>query len=363
MPAVIADSPIMLTFKLPRLLNIHQVPKDFREEYIISGYRQPKSSALDCVRSIFQLTNETLNIWTHLLPTWYFVWRIIILAQRLDFQKDAYTWPLLVYLAGCCVYLLASSCAHTFSTMSLRIRHMCFFFDYAALSFYSLGSAVGYGAYTIPDDWLDSTFHHCYIPLAILNSIVCSCLSCYTRLGLPFLHYSPTKLNRLSDTENPKVVKLLRTVAFAYPYFFDHIPLYYRVCLCAGDGCTSNDAIPLHHLHMFFASLTGFFFASHFPECLAPGRFDLIGHSHQLFHTSAVFGTYFQLEALVLDLEQRRESLRISPASHPCRGWPGGAIAFAAFANLLVAGTFSLAVVWLRPRGGDKKTCRTRWND
>ena len=89
----------------------------------------------------------------------------------------------------------------------------------------------------------------------------------------------------------------------------------------------------------------------------------LSGHSHQLFHTSAVFGTHFQLEALVLDLEQRRESLRISSASHPCRGWPGGAIAFAAFANLLVAGTFSLAVVWLRPRGGDQKTCRTQWND
>lgn len=42
----------------------------FREDGIISGYRHPQSSALDCVLSSFQMTNETVNIWTHFLPTW-----------------------------------------------------------------------------------------------------------------------------------------------------------------------------------------------------------------------------------------------------------------------------------------------------
>lgn len=43
----------------------------FQEDSIISGYRHPCSSARDCILSLFQLTNETLNIWTHFLPTWY----------------------------------------------------------------------------------------------------------------------------------------------------------------------------------------------------------------------------------------------------------------------------------------------------
>lgn len=43
----------------------------FHEDSIISGYRHPTSSATDCILSLFQLTNETLNIWTHFLPTWY----------------------------------------------------------------------------------------------------------------------------------------------------------------------------------------------------------------------------------------------------------------------------------------------------
>jgi hypothetical protein len=45
-------------------------PQVFREDGIISGYRDPQSSAKDCLLSSFQLTNETINIWTHFLPTW-----------------------------------------------------------------------------------------------------------------------------------------------------------------------------------------------------------------------------------------------------------------------------------------------------
>uniref|UniRef100_A0A8D2JG36 Uncharacterized protein n=1 Tax=Varanus komodoensis TaxID=61221 RepID=A0A8D2JG36_VARKO len=49
---------------------VTRVPAVFWEDGIISGYRHPKSSALDCVLSSFQLNNETINIWTHFLPTW-----------------------------------------------------------------------------------------------------------------------------------------------------------------------------------------------------------------------------------------------------------------------------------------------------
>ncbi|XP_071670030.1 membrane progestin receptor gamma isoform X2 [Patagioenas fasciata] len=60
----------MLSLKLPRLLSIHQVPKGYREQGILFGYRPPQSSATDCLLSAFQMTNETLNIWTHFVPAW-----------------------------------------------------------------------------------------------------------------------------------------------------------------------------------------------------------------------------------------------------------------------------------------------------
>ncbi|XP_050568954.1 membrane progestin receptor gamma isoform X1 [Cygnus atratus] len=61
----------MLSLKLPRLLSINQVPKGYQEQGILCGYRPPRSSAADCLLSVFQMTNETLNIWTHFVPAWY----------------------------------------------------------------------------------------------------------------------------------------------------------------------------------------------------------------------------------------------------------------------------------------------------
>ncbi|KAF3832906.1 hypothetical protein F7725_026571 [Dissostichus mawsoni] len=176
--------------------------------------------------------------------------------------QDSFTWPLVIFLLSCCIYPLASSCAHTFSSMSERARHICFFFDYGALSFYSLGSAISYSAYVFPDEWVNSLFHQCYVPMAVLNTVVCTGLACYSRFPV---------------SQSPKFSKYLRVVAFAYPYLFDNIPLFYRVFLCVGEGCTDNDTNILHCKHIALAFLTGFLFATHLPERLAPGSFDYIG--------------------------------------------------------------------------------------
>ncbi|XP_009889889.1 PREDICTED: progestin and adipoQ receptor family member 6 [Charadrius vociferus] len=119
----------------------------FWEDGIMSGYRHPKSSALDCVLSSFQMTNETVNIWTHFLPT-----------------------------------------------------------------------CMGMGW-----EW-----------------------------------------------------RGLRTAAFVYPFLYDNIPLFYRLLFCLWSTCAWSDAVAGYCYHLLFALLTGFLFASHLPERLAPGRFDYI---------------------------------------------------------------------------------------
>ncbi|XP_067255552.1 membrane progestin receptor gamma-B isoform X2 [Chanodichthys erythropterus] len=298
--------------KLRRVFTVHQVPKAFHEDSIISGYRHPRSSAKDCVLSLFQLTNETLNVWTHFLPTWYFLWKLMTVLLMEDVLYDVYTWPLLAFLFSCCVYPLASSCAHTFSTMSTRSRHICYFFDYGALSLYSLGSAISYSAYVFPDAWVNSTFHSYYIPVAVLNTILSTSLACYSRLGLPFLHYNHDIDERFSERPSPRLSKVLRILAFAYPYLFDNIPLFYRLFLCVGEGCTDNEANSVHVHHTLLAFLTGFLFATHLPERLAPGRFDYIGHSHQLFHVCAIIGTHFQMKAIETDMVLRQSHLLVT---------------------------------------------------
>ncbi|XP_017201285.2 membrane progestin receptor delta isoform X2 [Oryctolagus cuniculus] len=321
----------MLSLKLPQLLRVHQVPRVFWEDGIVSGYRRPTSSALDCVLSSFQMTNETVNIWTHFLPTWYFLWRLLALAGGPGFRAEPYHWPLLVFLLPACLYPFASCCAHTFSSMSARARHICYFLDYGALSLYSLGCAFPYAAYSMPASWLHSRLHQLFVPTAALNSFLCTGLSCYSRFP---------------ELESPGLSKVLRTAAFAYPFLFDNLPLFYRLGLCWGRGhsCGQEALSPSHGYHLLCALLTGFLFASHLPERLAPGRFDYIGHSHQLFHICAVLGTHFQLEAVLADMGSRRAWLAVQEAPLGLAGTVA-TLGVAVAGNLLIIGAFTASLL------------------
>ncbi|XP_010129547.1 PREDICTED: membrane progestin receptor gamma-B-like, partial [Buceros rhinoceros silvestris] len=114
------------------------------------------------------------------------------------------------------------------------------------------------------------------------------------------------------EVERPRFSKASRTLAFVYPYLFDSIPLFYRFYRCAVESC-SEAAILVHYKHSVFAFLTCFIFASHLPERLAPGHFDYIGHSHQVFHICGIIGTYFQMEAIMMDMAERHDHLLPTP--------------------------------------------------
>ncbi|RMB94190.1 hypothetical protein DUI87_28996 [Hirundo rustica rustica] len=282
-----------------RLLRAHQVPELYREPGILSGYRPPRSSARQCLRSLFHLDNETLNIWTHLAPAGYFLWRFLAQLRALalvdpdpDPDPDPAApaaGPLLAYLCTCALYPLASGAAHALGALGARGRHRAFCCDYAALSAYGMGSALAYSAYVFPLEWLGSTFHDFYVPVAVLNSALSTGLSCYSR----FL-----------EAERPRLSKASRTLAFVYPYIFVSIPVFYRL----SQGC-SEGSLRLHFWHSVCALLSFLSFTSRLPERLAPGSFDLIGHSHQIFHVCGILGTLFQLEAISMDMAERRGRL------------------------------------------------------
>ncbi|NWV81500.1 MPRGB protein, partial [Dasyornis broadbenti] len=250
-------------------------------------------------------------------PPRYFLWHF--LAWLPAGFRDPGMVPFLVFLGCCCLYPLASSAAHTFSAASARARHLGYCWDYAALSLYSLGSALAYAAYAFPSEWVGSAFHGFYVPGALLNSALSTGLSCYSR----FL-----------EAERPRLSRACRTLAFAYPYLFDSVPLFFRLWRCLGRGCSEGSgSIPLHFRHSLCAFLTGLLFTSRLPERLAPGAFDFLGHSHQLFHVCGILGTRFQLEAVALDMAERRGRLPL-PSSLATLG----ALAAGAGASLAVVG-------------------------
>lgn len=70
----------------------------------------------------------------------FFTWRFVTALYVTDIWNDSYSWPLFVYMGTSCVYPLASSCAHTFNSMSKNARHICYFLDYGAVNLFSLGT-------------------------------------------------------------------------------------------------------------------------------------------------------------------------------------------------------------------------------
>ncbi|XP_050404271.1 membrane progestin receptor gamma [Patella vulgata] len=274
------------------IYDIDQVPEHFHELYILHGYRHPKSSFKQCILSLFDATNETLNCWTHFLPSLYFFWVFLQLSKTYDFQNDSYTWPLLVYMIVCCLFPLTSAVAHTFNTMSERARHICFFLDYSALSLLSLAVAIAYRAYAFPESLRNTWFGDVFIYGAVINSLICVTVSCETR----FLKISLLR-------------KFLRLCSFALPFFYDSSPIAYRLFFGSETECTLSSQYLLAR-QFLFAFLSAFLYTTHLPERLFPGQFDIIGHSHQLFHVFSILATLDQLKALLQDMRERSNDLK-----------------------------------------------------
>lgn len=115
------------------------------------------------------------------------------------------------------------------------------------------------------------------------------------------------------------------------------------LCWGRSHNCGQEVLSTSHVYHLLCALLTGFLFASHLPERLAPGRFDYIGHSHQLFHICAVLGTHFQLEAVLADMGSRRAWLAMQ---EPALGLAGtvATLSLAVAGNLLIIAAFTTSL-------------------
>lgn len=309
-----------------KLFRADHVPSDFREPFIWSGYRSCRSSAFSCLQSAFNFTNETVNFWTHFIAFLFFAWRLTYLYEEYDFANDMFTLPLFTFGISCCAYTLTSSTAHLFNCVSERGRHICFFLDYGALSIYSFGSAIVYNYYVFPSSILKSTLHNMYVPMACIMAVACTVMACASRLAVGM-----------------KQQKILRLSAFPLPYVFCSFPLLYRVLFCEEEDCES-EALSLHQQQFILAMITAFIYTTHIPECLAPGRFDIFGHSHQLFHVMGVMTTYRQMQALVSDLGQRRAFL-LAAMAMPTLGGTLALLGTLVAINLIIITGFSF-LVW-----------------
>uniref|UniRef100_H3C1B7 Progestin and adipoQ receptor family member 9 n=1 Tax=Tetraodon nigroviridis TaxID=99883 RepID=H3C1B7_TETNG len=249
----------------------------FHERYILSGYRSPDYSLAECLRSAFRPTNETGNFWSHFLPLFFFSYRVL----------EVLGWPLWTYFLGVACLLLGSSLAHLLNAMSLVVREVCFFLDYGAIAAYTVGSSLAYFYYIHPRaGLLDRDPERFYIPAACAVAVVCVLCCSLTRQRWRRHRY------------------LIRTLVFLLPLLVSSTPVFYR--LLAGSPYVAGSASwaasapspAFFWRHCLWLLVSAVFNVAKLPERLAPGRFDVWGHSHHWFHCCTFLSILNQLHMI-----------------------------------------------------------------
>jgi len=109
-------------------------------EFIETGYRRPQS-ALSTFYTIFQWHNETLNIYTHLLPGFWFLYELCNIGYKqyyIDSSNYAKFCTISLY-TGFLSLLFTSSFTHAFYIVNKNCYAKCRLCDYIAIVIINVG--------------------------------------------------------------------------------------------------------------------------------------------------------------------------------------------------------------------------------
>ncbi|KAL0967170.1 hypothetical protein UPYG_G00248680 [Umbra pygmaea] len=268
------------------------VPALFREPYILSGYRPVGQDWRCYLLSLFQRHNESLNVWTHLLAGAGVLLRVGAYVGSHGFTLNAPSLPLCLYVLSALTYLCCSVTAHLLQSHSELAHYAFFFLDYVGVAVYQYGCALAHYFYCSEAAWRDSTVGLWFLPsAAVLGWLSCaSCCFAKSRYRRPY----------------PLRRKICQLIPTSLAYFLDISPVAQRLATVPWG---EDPALSLHALQIAFFMLAALFFSSPIPERFFPGRCDIMGHGHQIFHIFLSLCTVCQLEALFLDYGRQRDTL------------------------------------------------------
>lgn len=263
------------------------VSRVLHEPAILSGYRVPYQPWKYYFYSIFQLHNETVNVWTHLIGFCIILHQLHGYFQEFDLATDSVLSTLLAFGVTCLIGLIISSMVHLVHAKSPHVHFVAFMTDYMGATVCSFGTGVGC-FYGVSEPWFYRRWETLYIPTLTAVSY------------LNFVNLCLAKLWFGDDPHNMKrkymfivgmsVQGVMNMAAF--------VPRYFN-CFC-DDTCEIPSLNHLTLITVIFV-LHAVTFAAHQPEKTWPGKFDIVGHGHQIFHVLVVLNQVLQLGAIYSD--------------------------------------------------------------
>ncbi|GAA0150081.1 G-protein coupled receptor [Lithospermum erythrorhizon] len=191
-------------------------------------------------------------------------------------------WPFFAFLGGAMFCLLASSTCHLLSCHSKRLSYIMLRMDYAGIA-----------------ALISTSF---YPP--VYYSFMCYPFFCNLYMGFITLLGLVTILASLIPVfQNPEY-RTLRAGLFFGMGVSGVVPIFHKLIIF-WDQPEALHTTGYELLMGVFYGLGALVYAMRIPERWMPGKFDIAGHSHQLFHVLVVAGAYTHYRAGVVYLRWR----------------------------------------------------------
>ncbi|CAK7339740.1 unnamed protein product [Dovyalis caffra] len=191
-------------------------------------------------------------------------------------------WPFFAFMGGAMFCLLASSTCHLLSCHSERLSYIMLRLDYAGIA-----------------ALISTSF---YPP--VYYSFMCNPFFCNLYMGfITVLGVATILVSLLPVFQNPEF-RTIRASLFLGMGLSGIGPILHKLILF-WDQPEALHTTGYEVLMGIFYGLGALVYATRIPERWMPGKFDIAGHSHQLFHVLVVAGAYTHYHAGLVYLKWR----------------------------------------------------------
>lgn len=254
------------------LLKWHELEEWQRDnEYILDGYVPAEGSFVAVAKSLLYAHNETGNIYTHLFPAF----ALLLLI---------FSWEQSMFLfgVGCASCLGMSATFHTVKSHSHKVAVYGNKLDYVGICVLIATSMISLLNYAFDDS---HAMRFVFVCLTTILGSMCCIVSLLDKFRKPeWRAYRATIFVAYGLSGVLPIVA--GSIVFGYS----------ETNMRAGTTWLYTEAI----LYITGAAI----YALRVPEKYCPGRYDYIGHSHQIFHVFVVAAAYAHYCAL----KQARDS-------------------------------------------------------
>lgn len=249
-------------------------------EFLLTHHRPELRSYLECFRSILGLHTETGNIWSHLLGGIVFIGFTIHFFNlpTSAFKGHEYGQKIAfcLFFIGAILCLSLSATYHTLSCHSKSVNKVFHKLDYVGISLLIVGSYI---------PWTYYGFYCHNIPRKVYLSIIC--VLCIT-----------TIIVTMAERFATPAYRPIRALLYVCLGCFGFIPFTHFWIISGWDRVLAelrpDYMLTMGGMYIFGAVLYG----ARIPERFMPGKCDLVGQSHQIFHVLVVMAALLHLKGV-----------------------------------------------------------------